>query len=284
MSAVALVVHPARPEAEALARDLAAALVAKGHEVRLPAADACRAGLGEMACEDAELRDGLDLAVSLGGDGTMLWAVDLVGTAGVPVLGVNLGQLGYLTELEPAGALDGVLRTLRGEHEIEERLLLAVEVDRPGQGRARLRLAMNEIVVEKSPNGQIVRLGVAFDGRPFHTYAADGLIVATPTGSTAYSLSARGPIVDPTHRALLLTPVAPHMLFDRSLVLNPDTEVAIEVLDRTAVIAVDGHPAGEVSRGDTVLCRAAEIPARLVSLGDRDFHETLKAKFGLADR
>ncbi|MEM8905076.1 MAG: NAD(+)/NADH kinase, partial [Actinomycetota bacterium] len=155
---------------------------------------------------------------------------------------------------------------------------------RPGAARRPLRLSMNEIVVEKAPLGQIVRLGVSFDGRPFTTYAADGLIVATPTGSTAYSLSARGPIVDPTHRALLMTPVAPHMLFDRSLVLAPDTVVEIEVLDRPAIVAADGHLVRELERGDVVRCRAADVPARLVRLGDRDFHEILKAKFGLEGR
>ncbi|MEO1064898.1 MAG: NAD(+)/NADH kinase [Actinomycetota bacterium] len=284
MSAVALVLHPGRPEAAVLADEVTVVLESGGHEVRFTETDAARCSRPDLGRPEPALVDGLDLAVSLGGDGTMLWTVELVAPAGVPVLGVNLGSLGYLTEVEPHGALAAIKRCLLGEGEIEERLLLAAEVVRPGADPRPLRLSMNEIVVEKAPLGQIVGLAVAFDGRPFTTYAADGLIVATPTGSTAYSLSARGPIVDPTHRALLMTPVAPHMLFDRSLVLSPDTVIEIEVLDRRAIVASDGHLVEELTRGDVVRCRAADVPARMVRLGDRDFHEILKTKFGLEDR
>ncbi|MEM9037610.1 MAG: NAD(+)/NADH kinase [Actinomycetota bacterium] len=284
MSAVALVLNPQRAEAADLALEVADVLGADGHEVRLTTAHAELIGRDALGFGDDDLLDGLDLAVSLGGDGTMLWTVELVAAAGTPVLGVNLGSLGYLTEVEPSGALEGIKRCLAGDHTIEERLLLAVEIDERDGSTRSLRLSMNEIVVEKAPLGQIVRLSVSFDGRPFTTYAADGLIVATPTGSTAYSLSARGPIVDPTHRALVMTPVAPHMLFDRSLVLSPDTTVEIEVHGRPAIVAADGHRVADLADGDVVRCRAADVPARLVRLGDTDFHETLKAKFGLEDR
>lgn len=284
MSAVALVVNPQRDEASELADDIAEVLRTEGHEVRFTKAHAERIGRAELGYDPAELLSDLDLAVSLGGDGTMLWTVELVAAAAVPVLGVNLGSLGYLTEVEPAGALAAIKRCLAGDHTIEQRLLLAAEIEQQSGRTGPLRLAMNEIVVEKAPLGQIVRLEVAFDGRPFTTYAADGLIVATPTGSTAYSLSARGPVVDPTHRALVMTPVAPHMLFDRSLVLSPDTTVEITVHGRPAIVAADGHRVADLADGDIVRCRAAEVPARLVRLGDRDFHEILKAKFGLEDR
>ena len=127
---------------------------------------------------------------------------------------------------------------------------------------------------------------VRIDGAPFTTYAADGLIVATPTGSTAYSLSARGPIVSPRHRALLLTPVSPHMLFDRSLVLDPEESIEIEVSGhRSADLNVDGQRATTLAPGRrTVRCRAADEPARFVRFGPRRFHQILKAKFGLSDR
>ena len=128
-------------------------------------------------------------------------------------------------------------------------------------------------------------MAVHLDGAPFTTYAADGLIVATPTGSTAYSMSVRGPIVSPKHRALLLTPVSPHMLFDRSLVLDPDEDVAIEVIgDRDAALSIDGRPVGVLVPGATVTCRAADQVARFVRFGERSFHRILKAKFGLSDR
>ena len=140
-------------------------------------------------------------------------------------------------------------------------------------------------VVERSAPGHSVRLDVSIDGAPFTSYVTDGLIVATPTGSTAYAFSVRGPIVAPRHRAILLTPVSPHMLFDRSLVLEPDTEVRLHVEGaRPAQVAVDGRGIVVATEGDTVVCTAARASARLVIFGRRDFHRVLRAKFGLADR
>ena len=150
--------------------------------------------------------------------------------------------------------------------------------------------ALNEVVVERratdgAPGGQTVRVGVSLDGESFTSYAADGLIAATPTGSTAYAFSARGPIVDPLHRAIQLTPVSPHMLFDRTLVLEPSTEVGLEVLGpRAATCTVDGRPVADLSEGDRVVCTAAERVARLVTFGPRDLRGLLVNRFGLADR
>ncbi len=145
--------------------------------------------------------------------------------------------------------------------------------------------ALNEVVVEKVDSGRTVRLQLDLNDDFFTTYAADGLIVSTPTGSTAYAFSARGPIVDPVHRALVLTPVAPHSLFDRSLVLSPEDEVVITVLaDREAALAVDGTIVHRLDVDDAVVCREAPAPARFVSFGGKDFHRTLKRKFGLNDR
>jgi NAD+ kinase len=147
------------------------------------------------------------------------------------------------------------------------------------------RLALNEAVLERTPAANTVRLAVTLDGEFFTTYAADGLIVATPTGSTAYAFSVRGPIVAATHRSLQLTPVSPHMLFDRTLILDPTTIVRIEVSgDRPAALSVDGRTVGALHDGDAVVCTASAHTARLVTFGPRDFHAVLKAKFGLNDR
>ncbi len=284
MAVVGLVLHHERRHAAELARDAADWLHAAGHEVRLPRPDADIAGLGELGCSDAELPAGLDLAVSLGGDGTMLRTVDLVAGEGVPIIGVNVGQMGYLTDIEPSGTLAALERFLSGERTIEERMLLAVAVERT-DGSREDHLAFNEAVLEKTPMGHTVRLGVEVDGEFFTTYAADGLIVATPTGSTAYALSARGPIVAPTHRALLLTPVSPHQLFDRTLVLEPAARLRLVVRGhRAATLSVDGRNLGELSEGDSIVCTAAERAARLVTFGRRDFLQILKSKFGLEDR
>ena len=288
MATVAFMVHHQRSEAAALAADAARWLVDRGHEVRLLEADARLAGLEEWACADEDLCPGLDVAVSLGGDGTMLRTVDLVAGQEVPVMGVNLGQLGYLTEVEPTHLHLALKRFLDGAYEIEERMRLAVEVDASVAADgpdARSHPALNEAVVEKTPMGHTVRLAVHVDGEFFTTYATDGLIVATPTGSTAYAFSARGPIVAPTHAALLLTPVSPHMLFDRTLVLEPSAVVRIEVLpDRPATLSADGRNLGELAEGDAVVITAAKHPARLVTFEPRNFLRILKAKFGLNDR
>jgi len=145
--------------------------------------------------------------------------------------------------------------------------------------------ALNEVVVERTAASQTVRLGVSLDGDFFTSYAADGMVVATPTGSTAYAFSARGPIVDALHRSIQVTPVSPHMLFDRTLVLNPSSEVCLEVLgERSATGTVDGRVLGDLEPGDRVVCTAADRVAQLVTFGKRDFEQLLKTKFGLEDR
>lgn len=283
MAVVGIVLHQEREQAAELAAEAAARLLAAGHQVRLPHVDADVAGLAAHGCPEADLGPGLDVAVSLGGDGTMLRTVDLVSGADVPILGINVGQLGYLTDIEPADLGSALDRFLAGEGTIEERMLLAVRVDRGGTTTE--HAAFNEAVLEKTPMGHTVRLEVAVDGEFFTTYAADGLIVATPTGSTAYAFSVRGPIVAPTHRALLLTPVSPHMLFDRTLVLDPDAQLRLTVQGhRAATLSVDGRNLGTLAEGDAITCTASPRTARLVTFGPRDFLRIVKAKFGLNDR
>jgi NAD+ kinase len=277
VSRVALRAHPDRPEAAELVAAITAWLGEHGHAVDDDVAPA-------------------DLVVSIGGDGTMLRAVDEAARHGVPVLGVNVGQLGYLTEVDPSGWQDALDGWEQGRSTVVERMLLSIRVecadglsdpgdDAPVPLDDGTYLALNEVVVEKTLTGRMVRLGVALDGEHFTTYAADGMIVATPTGSTAYALSARGPIVDPTHRALVLAPVSPHSLFDRSLVLSPAKEVRLVVEgDRPATVSIDGRSAGQIGVGDTVVATAAERSAQLVTFGEANFHSILKAKFGLSDR
>jgi NAD+ kinase len=285
VATIGMILHHGREQAAELAGDAAAWLAERGHEVRLPLQDAAVAGLPRLGVAEDGFARGLDLAVSLGGDGTMLRTVELVAAEGVPVVGVNVGQLGYLTEVEPPGLRMALKRFLAGSYEIEERMLIEVRVDAADIGAGASFLALNEAVLEKTPMGHTVRLGVSVDGETFTPYAADGLIVATPTGSTAYAFSARGPIVEPTHRCLLMTPVSPHMLFDRSLVLAPSARVRIEVVgDRSATLSVDGHNLGTLCRGDAITATAATLSARFVTFGPRDFLRILKSKFGLSDR
>ena len=287
MAVVGLIVHQGRPEAVAAARDLSLWLTEEGHSVRMPPEEAAAALSSHLQVDPDDFAAGLDAVVTLGGDGSILRAVELVGESGVPILGVNFGRMGYLTEVAPADAHSAINRMLAGDHGIEERMLLTVGVNEAAAGAGSKRhqcFALNEAVVER-PTAYALRVGVSLNGEHFTTYAADGLIVATPTGSTAYALSARGPVIDPTHRALLLTPVSPHMLFDRSLVVEAGTRVQLTVLsDRGAALSVDGRRLAELGQNDIVTCSAARHPACLVTFGARRFHQVLKTKFGLNDR
>ncbi len=285
MATIGVIVHLGREAASEHARELAEWLTGEGHEVRMPEKDAAAVGEGLLAVPNDGFAGGLDLVVSLGGDGSMLRALELVGEAEIPLLGVDHGQLGYLTEVKPSNARNAVERFLEGDHEIEERMLISMVLTPDEGGPVIEHLVLNEVVVERSSDVNTIRLAVDLDDDFFTTYAVDGMIVATPTGSTAYAFSARGPIVDPAHRSLLLTPVSPHMLFDRSLVLSPETVVRLRVDGhRPATVSVDGRRIATVGDGASIECTAASSSARFVTLGSRPFHRVLKAKFGLNDR
>lgn len=283
MKAVGLVPHHERAVAHDLARWARTWFLERGIEVRVPEPDAAVAGLEDCAVPVASFAKGLDLVLVLGGDGTMLHAVQLVYPEPVPILGVNAGQLGYLSAIEPNELEATLPRLVRGELEVSERMMLEVVI-RTATGE-RSEFALNEAVLEKVGAGRLIRLLVSINGTPFTTYAADGVIVATATGSTAYSFSAHGPIVSPDHRCMLLTPVSPHMLFDRPLVLGAQEELEFVVTDgRPVSLTVDGRDAGVLESNEVVVCRAAPGSARLVARRPSDFHQLLKAKFGLSDR
>lgn len=279
------VVHHGRADARAAAVTTAEWLAERGHTAWMLPDEAKEVELEHLAGADGP--DTADLVISLGGDGTMLRSVTMLGGAPVPLLGVNLGRLGYLTEVEVDELHDALTRIEAGPDaggwHLEERMMLDVSAS-DGEPLGAWR-SLNEAVVEKRMSGQTVSLLLRIDGEPFTSYAADGLIVSTPTGSTAYSLSARGPVVSPKHRALLVTPVAPHMLFDRSLVLDPSETVEIEVVgDRDASIAIDGRPVCELRPGAIVRCSPSAATARFIRFRGRHYHQVLKAKFGLTDR
>ncbi|MCU1359363.1 MAG: ppnK [Ilumatobacteraceae bacterium] len=293
---VLLVAHHQRDDAAGLALAAAEWLQQHGHVAFMAAEDADALGLMQLYNEMPPTS--ADLVVSLGGDGTMLRSVQMLEGAPVPIIGVNVGLLGYLSEVEPPGMTAALSRFMAGpepEHgdwQLEQRMMVDIAIirndlasmNRSTSGPETWR-ALNEGVLEKHEAGHTIRLAVSIDGAPFTSYAADGLIVATPTGSTAYSFSARGPVVSPRHRALLLTPVSPHMLFDRSLVLHPDELVDIEVIGhRPVAMSVDGQRVASLNEGDVVQFGASTATAQFVRFGRRRFHQILKSKFGLSDR
>jgi len=287
MTRVLIVAHHLKDDARKAAMTAADWLRQHGDTAWIQPDDAARLDLPELAGADSP--ESADLVLSLGGDGTMLRAVGMLNGASVPLLGVNIGRLGYLTEVEVDGLVDALQRFVAGPESggwhLDRRMMLDVDVrDAAGTPLGRW-CALNEAVVEKRMSGQTVQLQVLIDGEPFTSYAADGLIVSTPTGSTAYSFSARGPVVSPKHRALLVTPVAPHMLFDRGLVLDPSETVEIQVRgDRQAAVVIDGQSKCELSSGAIVRCEPSASTADFVRFRGHHYHQVLKAKFGLTDR
>lgn len=318
MATVVFVLHSHRPEACTLADRAVRWLEARGHRavIGIEPEGVDHLGAGAEASS-------VDVAVSLGGDGTMLRTVAWAAPRQVPVLGVNLGRLGYLTEVEPSRLEWALGQVVEETFAIERRMMLDVAVvaedptvddpavDRrgtevpagvpgaakgPGGAQAKAgalsaassvthHVALNEAVVEKTDPGHTVRLATAIGGQPFVTYAADGVLVATPTGSTAYNLSARGPILSPRLRAMVVTPLSPHMLFDRAMVLGPDEELSMTVAGpRDALLVVDGTSVDILHPGATVRCRAAAFDAQLVVFGHRDFHAIVRSRFALTDR
>jgi NAD+ kinase len=268
---------------------LVAFVVHEGRASAVETAEKLRRGLGEegVATEFArgpdEVRENPpDLVVSVGGDGTFLRAARVAAEADCPVLGVKVGRLGFLTEIEPGpGALELVRNALEGRSRVEERLAVMAESENGASFPA--QWAMNEIMVEKWTRHRLVRLAVHVDNEYVTTFSADGVIVATPTGSTAYSFSARGPIVSPRVECLVLTPIAAHMVFDRSFVLGAGQVVVLEVVgDEPGVLSADGREGIELPVGSRVRILAAPRPARLVAKDDGPgFLTRVRDKFDL---
>jgi NAD+ kinase len=277
---VGFVSHAGRPAAVDAARALVRMLRADGVCTRELSGEPVGA---EEATDDAAFADGVDLVVSVGGDGTLLRAAHFATQSGSPVLGVKVGRMGFLTEVDPDGAENLLRRAVRGSARVEERLAVLAEPEGPASFEA--QWALNEIMVEKRARHRLVRLAVHVDGSYVTTFSADGVIVGTPTGSTAYSFSARGPIVVPSVEGLVLTPVAPHMVFDRSFVLDSAQRVTLEVVGEVAgLLSADGRESLELPVGSRVRIGAAPRPARLIRLDETiGFFDLVREKFRLPE-
>ena len=227
----------------------------------------------------AELVRRADVVIVLGGDGTFLSVARCVGPSGPPLVGINLGTLGFLTEARRSELETAIETVVRGNATVERRLMLSIVVSRDQAGTTRYR-ALNDVVVTKSALARLVRLRLEVNGRPVNTYRADGLIVATPTGSTAYSLSAGGPLVHPELDAILVTPICPHALANRPLVVPSSARIRITRLSRAepVYVTVDGQIGGPLEQGDHLEIRRNRFPLRLLRPFPRTFYETLKTK------
>jgi NAD+ kinase len=278
-----LVTHTGRRHNAVHARQVAADLIAAGFTVRVVAEEASELDLPELVpVRGSAAAEGVEIVFALGGDGTFLRAAELARPANAPLLGINLGKVGFLAEAE-IGDLDAAVRdVVERRYAVDERLTLDVSVECDGEAVAR-SWALNEVSVEKGVRERMLEVMVDVDGRPLSRYGCDGVVCATPTGSTAYAFSAGGPVVWPDVEALLLIPNSAHALFSRALVTAPNSTITITVAPYTtfAVMSCDGRRVFTLAPGSVLtVCRGAQ-PVRIVRLLTQPFTDRLVAKFGL---
>jgi NAD+ kinase len=293
-----VVAHTGRRNALDSARQVVEQLVAAGVAVRVTEEEA-----PSLSCAGASVlppgpaaADGAELVIVLGGDGTLLRAAEFARPAGTPLIGVNLGHVGFLAEAEPDGLTETVHRLVAEDYRVEERMTLDVVARDNGTELART-WALNEASVEKASRERMVEVIIEVDGRPLSRWGCDGVVCATPTGSTAYAFSAGGPVVWPEVEALLLVPIAAHALFARPLVVSPRSVLAVELVDGAegggeadrgapaGVLWCDGRRKFVLPPGARVESRRGALPVRLARLhgapGSGEFTDRLVAKFGL---
>jgi NAD+ kinase len=287
--------HTGRENALSSARQAINQLTAAGVAVRVTEEEA-----PALACSGASVlpagpaaAEGAELVIVLGGDGSLLRAAELARPAGTPLIGVNLGHVGFLAEAEPDGLTETVDRLVAGDYRVEERMTLEVVVSDDGTEFAR-GWALNEVSVEKAARERVIEVIVEVDGRPLSRWGCDGVVCATPTGSTAYAFSAGGPVVWPEVEALLMVPLAAHALFARPIVVSPRSVIAVELVDGRgesggheadhAVIWCDGRRKLRLPPGARIEVRRGTLPVLLARVhGDPrgEFTGRLVAKFGL---
>jgi NAD+ kinase len=282
--AVLLVAHTGRQEARDAATEAVTLLRKAGLAVRMLATET-----GELAVADAvavepgpEAARGCELVIVLGGDGTILRGAEIARPSGTPVLGVNLGHIGFLAEAERDDLSYTVEHVVARNYEVEERMTIDVVVRQDGEVTAR-QWAVNEASVEKFSRERMLELVAEIDGRPISRWGCDGVVMATPTGSTAYAFSAGGPVVWPELEALLLVPISAHALFARPLVVAPTSELAVTIQPGTAgaVLWCDGRRTVDLRPGARVEVVKGERPVRLARLHRPPFTDRLVAKFAL---
>lgn len=287
---ILVVVHAQRDDTvDAAARVVAALRLAGAQAVFTPddqaELTAARAEFADVATlgDDVAIDD-IELAIVLGGDGTILRAAEIVRDGTAPILGINMGHVGFLAEIERDDMDDAVRRVIDRDYTVEERLALRVRVKDAADSVIYETWALNEATVEKASRERMLEVVIEVDGRPLSSFGCDGVVVATPTGSTAYNFSAGGPVIWPTVEAISVVPLSAHALFARPLVVGPEAAVAIEVLERTNGVGIlwcDGRRSHELPPGARVVVRRSERPVRLARLHPAAFTDRLVRKFRL---
>lgn len=277
-----LVTHTGRKDSTEVARTVAGDLIAAGFGVRVVAEEAADLDLpGVVPITGPYAAEGVEIVFALGGDGTLLRAAELAHPCGAPLLGINLGKVGFLAEAEIDDLDKAVRDVVSRSYTVDERFTLDVVAELGGRELAK-SFALNEISVEKG-RARMLEVMVDVDGRPLSRYGCDGVLCATPTGSTAYAFSAGGPVVWPEVEAIIVVPNSAHALFSRPLVTAPSSTIVITVdpASAAAVLCCDGRRIWDLPAGSRVTVRRGELPVRVVRLSPRPFTDRLVAKFAL---
>ncbi len=280
---IGILTKPKFPEVKATLQAVVAWLRARNIVVIL---DTTSAGLlGELGgVQKTQLASHAGMLLVLGGDGTMLNAARLAGERGIPILGVNMGGLGFLTEVQLENLYPSLERVFANEYVLDERLMLKAHVHRHGETVAQ-GVVLNDVVISKGTLARMIELKISIQGRFVTNLRGDGLIVSSPTGSTAYSLSAGGPIVNPAVHSLMLTPVCPHTLTHRPLIVpgNAEIDVTLTSKDDGAMATMDGQVGVAISQGDTVEIKISEHQTRLIRFPETQYYEVLREKLKWGD-
>jgi NAD+ kinase len=281
---VGILTKPKFPEVERTLQDVVSWLRARRIDVILDTTSAIL--LGEQGgYQKTQLANKADILLVLGGDGTMLTAARLAGERSIPILGVNMGGLGFLTEVRLENLYSSLERVFANDFVLDERLMLQTHVHRHGETVAR-GVVLNDVVISKGTLARMIELKIAIQGRFVTNLRGDGLIVSSPTGSTAYSLSAGGPIIDPAVQSLILTPVCPHTLTHRPLIVpgNVEIDVTLTSKDDGAMATLDGQVGVAITQGDTVVIQTSEHRTRLIRFPESNYYDVLREKLKWGDR
>ncbi len=285
MQAIGLVVNEEKAGVLEIGQEMVNWLEARGVKVYLTQKRLSQGEFGELVWSADCAKPKLDCIIVLGGDGTLLQSARAVAKAGVPIFGVNFGQLGFLTEIEVGEIYPALEKLLAGEYETEERMMLEAEVRRQGRVVER-SVALNDVVMAKGAFSRLITLHIFINDEPVATIPADGVIVATPTGSTAYSLSAGGPIVPPSLEVMLITPICPHSLTSRPMVVSPASQVKVIVSNHVGevMLTLDGQHGFKLQQHDEIIISKAATGGSFIKLKGRSFFQVLGEKLKAGDR